>query len=361
MLFIIYLSIKLTKFYRKRKRIVELIDKIPGPPNISFAPIINHGLVVLYLDALKHKLGTFTLTYYIMSNMHIVYPEEGICRFWLGLRPTVLLYSPETVESILISTSNLNKSSEYRFFEPWIGEGLVTSKRNKWRFRRKILTPAFHFRILHDFLPIMNQEATKLIKKLNNRDLCGPNSVIDITQPIAMCTLDTICETAMGLNINCQDSQDFGYVQALHTVGETSLIRVTKPWLWFDFIFYLTDEGKRFERAKNKMHEFTTKVIVERKEEWQRQLNLGSDLQDETSNKSPRRNKSLALDEIRESSFFSQNNKRLAFLDLLLQQHLIENNMTIDDVREEVDTFMFAVSNSANDNEKHNNISNFRI
>lgn len=339
---LIYVSIRLTKFYRKRRKIAELIDKIPGPPNLSFAPFINHGIVVLYLDLLKHKLGTFTLTYHIMSNMHIAFPEEGLCRYWLGFRPVVLLYSPETVESILVSTKNLNKSIEYRFFEPWIGEGLVTSKRNKWHFRRKILTPAFHFKILNDFLPIMNQEATKLIKKLNKCDFCGPDRVIDITKPIAMCTLDTICETAMGLNINCQDNQDFGYVQALHTVGETALTRVTKPWLWPDLIFYSTDVGKRFTRAKNTMHEFTTKVIVERREEWQRQLNLDGDLLETRKNKG--RNDCLTLDEIKESSFFSLNNKRLAFLDLLLQHHLIEDNMTIDDVREEVDTFMFAVS-----------------
>lgn len=341
-LFVIYVSIKLIKFYQKRKRIIQLIDKIPGPPNISFAPIINHALIILYLDSLKHKLGTFALTYYIMSTIHIAFPKEGICRFWLGLRPNIFVYSPETVESILVSTKNLNKGSDYSFFEPWIGEGLVTSKRNKWRFRRKILTPAFHFRILHDFLPIINREATKLIKKLNNRSFCGPDSIIDITQPVAMCTLDTICETAMGLNINCQDNEDFGYVQALHTVGETSLARITRPWLWLDFIFHSTDEGKRFLRAKNTMHEFTTRVIVERKEEWQKQLKLDSDALG--TEKSFRQNDPLTLDQFRESSFFSSNNKRLAFLDLLLQQHLIENNMTIDDVREEVDTFMFAVS-----------------
>lgn len=340
----IYVSIQLIKFYKRRKRIVQLIEKIPGPPNIACAPLINHAIAVFYLDSLDHKLGTFTLTYYLMSNLHVTYPEEGICRFWMGLKPTVLLYSPETVEAVLISTINLNKTNEYRFFEPWIGEGLVTSKRNKWHFRRKILTPAFHFRILHDFLPIMNQEATKLIRKFNKLEFCGKDSSFDITHPIAMCTLDTICETAMGLNINCQDNEDFGYVQALHTVGETVLTRVTKPWLWLDSIFYSTEEGKRFVRAKNTMHEFTTRVIVERKEDWQREMDSKGKSDKRFKNDNCRLSDASTLDDIRESSFFSSNNKRLAFLDLLLYQHLIAGNMTIDDVREEVDTFMFAVS-----------------
>lgn len=339
---IIYVSIQFIKFYKRRRRIIKLIDKIPGPPNIAFAPLINHAVAIFYLDSLNHKLGTLTLTYYMMSNLHVTYPEEGICRFWLGFKPIVLLYSPETVESVLISTTNLDKNNDYQFFEPWIGEGLVTSKRNKWRFRRKILTPAFHFRILHDFLPIMNQEATRLIKKFNRHDFCGKNSSFNITNPIAMCTLDTICETAMGLNMNCQDNEDFGYVQALHTVGETALARVIKPWLWLDSIFYSTEEGKRFVRAKNTMHEFTTRVIAERKEDWQREMGLNGD---EKFNYDSRRLSDVSfLDGIRESSFFSSKNKRLAFLDLLLHQHLVTDNMTIDDVREEVDTFMFAVS-----------------
>lgn len=281
--------------------------------------------------------------------MHITYPEDGLCRVWLGMKAIVILYSPENIESVLVSTTNLNKGDEYSFFEPWIGEGLVTSKRAKWHRRRKILTPAFHFRILNDFLPIMNEEATKLIKKLNQRKFCGDNQVIDITEPIAMCTLDTICETAMGVNINCQENEDSGYVQALHNVGETALMRVTRPWLWFDTVFYMTEVGKRFVRAKDIMREFTTKVIVERKEAWEEQMksegNQSSQIKDASIDKqSKTKDSPSTLDDIRESSFFSSNNKRLAFLDLMLHQHLVANTMSIDDVREEVDTFMFAVS-----------------
>lgn len=350
---LVYASLKLAQWLQRRRRLVDCIERLPGPPNLPFSPILNHALVVIYLDSLRHKMGTFVLAYHALNNMHRLFPDTGICRFWLGLKPVVMLYSPENIESILTSTQVINKSDEYRFFEPWIGEGLVTSKRNKWRFRRKILTPAFHFKILQDFLPIINQEASKLVRKLAKPKYTTQNNHqggFDITPLITLCTLDTICETAMGVNINCQDDEQSTYVQCLLEVGEMALSRVTRPWLWSDLVFSFTETGKRFTKAKNMMHEFSTKVILERKLAWQQEMQKQSTQTQNTSlNATNKPDKAgdgpkMTFETMRESSFFSQSNKRLAFLDLMLYQHLIEKTMSLEDIREEVDTFMFAVS-----------------
>lgn len=334
----VYLMLELSQWIKRRRRLVAAIERLPGPPNISLAPIINHAAVIVYVDALKHPKGTFPLVYHAMLNTHRVFSGTGIARFWLATKPVVVLYAPETIEAVLTSTTVINKADEYRFFEPWLGEGLVTSKATKWRFRRKIITPAFHFRILSDFLPIMNQEASKFVRKLNQPRYL--NQKIDITPLVAMCTLDTICETAMGSNINCQADEHSPYVQALHQVAEQALTRVIRPWLWSDWFFYLSDAGRKFVKAKNIMHNFTTRVILERKADWQRQLSL-----DGTGNKTKiSESSTMTFEDLRASSFFASGNKRLAFLDLMLHQHLIDRTMTIEDIREEVETFMFAVS-----------------
>lgn len=351
-LFAIYFAIKFTEWMKDRQRLIEAIEKLPGPPNFPILPLINHAITIVYIDFLKHPYGTFTLAYQAMLNMNRIYPEEGLVRIWMATKPVVILYSPETIESVLLSTTVINKADEYRFFEPWIGEGLVTSKAAKWRVRRKILTPAFHFRILGDFLPIMNQEATRLIEKLNNVKYLDKDKPFDITPLIALCTLDTICETAMGLNINCQADEQSPYVRALHEVAEQALNRVIRPWLWTDTLFYLTESGKKFVKARDVMHQFTTKVILERKSEWEQQLLLdrsaskqGMSHNDESSGKqATREGSAMSLEELRSSAFFTSGNKRLAFLDLMLHQHLIEKTMSIEDIREEVETFMFAVS-----------------
>ena len=51
-----------------------------------------------------------------------------------------------------------NKGTQiYPLFEDWLGKGLVTNNGESWQQRRKFLTPAFHFQILKDFLPIINK------------------------------------------------------------------------------------------------------------------------------------------------------------------------------------------------------------
>lgn len=66
----------------------------------------------------------------------------------------------------------------------------VSSTGNKWRSRRKMLTPTFHFTILEDFLDVMNEQANILVHKLEKHVNQGAfNCFFYIT----LCALDIIC------------------------------------------------------------------------------------------------------------------------------------------------------------------------
>lgn len=88
-------------------------------------------------------------------------------------------------------------------------------------------------------------------------------------------------------------------------------------------------------RSLKLMEDFTYKVITDRKEEWIKHHNEKQKIAGTQDDEQ--------LSSVQNSDFFYGGKKRLAFLDLLLHQHLIANTLSLDDVREEVDTFMFAV------------------
>lgn len=137
------------------------------------------------------------------------------------------------VKVILTNMKLITKSSEYEFIKPWLNTGLLTSTGQKWISRRKILTPAFHFRILDDFVDIFDKQSRILVKKLKDFEGRGEFNIFPIT---ALCALDVICgkyklrnyiqqgvncdclslESAMGISLNSQSGYDSEYVKSVN-------------------------------------------------------------------------------------------------------------------------------------------------
>lgn len=94
-------------------------------------------------------------------------------------------------ELILSSAKHTRKSIIYRFLAPLMGDGLLCSKGSKWQTRRKILTPAFHFNILNNFLQVFQEEADKLVGILSEFSDSGEEVVLQSI--VTRFTLNTIC------------------------------------------------------------------------------------------------------------------------------------------------------------------------
>lgn len=57
-----------------------------------------------------------------------------------------------------------------------------------------MLTPSFHFKILEDFFPIMNENVEIFVRNLEKQMTFNSNGIIDdISVPILACALDIIC------------------------------------------------------------------------------------------------------------------------------------------------------------------------
>ncbi|XP_028600101.2 cytochrome P450 4V2-like [Podarcis muralis] len=238
---------------------------------------------------------------------------------WVGPLPFLILYHPDTVEVVLSSSKHITKSDPYKFLHPWLGTGLLTSTGSKWRSRRKMLTPTFHFTILDDFLEVMNEQANILVQKLEKHVDKEP---FDCFLYITLCALDVICETAMGKNIGAQQNKDSEYVQAVYRMTDLIHKRQRSPWFWSDLLYLMFRQGREHHRTLKILHNFTDNVIAEKARELKNQEKHGSDV---VSNGEQ-----------------SKRKVRRAFLDMLLNATDDDGNkMNYLDIREEVDTFMF--------------------
>ncbi|XP_069600464.1 cytochrome P450 4V2-like [Ranitomeya imitator] len=238
-----------------------------------------------------------------------------LIKLWLGPMPFLILYHAETIEPILSTSKHMDKSFAYKFLHPWLGLGLLTSTGDKWRSRRKMITPSFHFEILSEFLEVMNEQSKILVEKLNGRAGKGTfNCFMDVT----LCALDIICETAMGRKIQAQSNSDSDYIRAIYEMSDMIQRRQKMPWLWPDFIYNHLKTGKRHNENLKILHSFTDQTILERAQELK---NVKSNVDQDDDKKTK---------------------KRSAFLDMLLKAtDEAGNTMSHKDIREEVDTFMF--------------------
>nr|XP_022915869.1 cytochrome P450 4C1-like [Onthophagus taurus] len=298
---IVFLFYYFTIFIKWRKNIYNDIEKIPGPKTYPLIGTLYH-----FFGAQRHDI------YRILAEITAKY--KPFYRMWNARIPEIHIMKPDHVEQIMSSSVQIRKGSRYRFVKRWLGDGLLLSDGAKWHQRRKLITPTFHFKILENFMDVFSENSNILIDHLETKcDGVG----FDVYPYITHCTLDIICETAMGVSINAMTDRNSNYAKAIYRTTQLVIKRIFSA-IQQTPLYPLMESGKAFETNLKIMHDFTDKVIKER-----RKLLNENPLPTENTN----------------DVDFTMKKKRLSFLNLLLDKSY---NLSDGDIREEVDTFMFA-------------------
>ncbi|XP_028142626.1 cytochrome P450 4c3-like isoform X1 [Diabrotica virgifera virgifera] len=280
----------------------KYLGNVPGPkPNIYFG-----NLHLFFGKGIEEYLE-------IISNF---FKEYGnITKVYRGPLSTMVLVSDEAfIEYILSSNKLINKPKEYKYFENWLGTGLITSGGQKWKTRRKMITPAFHFSILENFVGVFEEVGQVFIKKLSS-NVNKPS--FDIYPLLNLLTLDIICETAMGVKINAQTDENSAYAQSVHKISYLINQKLYSVAVAISYHLYpLTINYYKEKIALKTLHKYTDQVIDKRCKD----------------------SRSVIKDKIDENGI----KKKIAFLDLLLSANSNGQYLSRKDIREEVDTFMFA-------------------
>ncbi|KAF8796534.1 Cytochrome P450 4V2 like protein [Argiope bruennichi] len=241
----------------------------------------------------------------ILRNLNKTFQKEHLFCVWILYTPFVFLVKADAVKEALSGNKMKEKSWVYKFAKPLFGYGLATSPHVTWKPRRKLLNRCFHPDILRGFLPVFNEHAQELVKVFRESE----NEFTEIFHTIALCALDTICETAFDVKLKTLENNESQYSNTVR--------RLYSFWLWPEVIAWNTPLGREAKVHLKFMREFTEKVIREKKE---RYLSLGPG---------------------------ADKGKRQALLDVLLKLHLVEHELTEEDVKHEVDTFALAGHDTA--------------
>ncbi|GLV46747.1 Cytochrome P450 4c3 [Carabus blaptoides fortunei] len=255
--------------------------------------------------------------------MMIISTYSSPSRVWLGNRLFVFISKPQDLEIILNNSKSMEKENLYKFAEAVVGKGLFTASVEKWKRHRKIIMPTFNQKILDTFMDVFVEQSNILAENLERYLNKG---YFDIFEPISLCTLDIICETAMGIQVNAQN-QDCKYVKLANIAMGIIFGRMFKMWHHFDFIFNMLPESKQLSESVKELHAFTDTVIKQKRVEVRERL------------KQEKNEDKIDNDDIKIP-------KRKAFLEMLLELSEQGTRFTDEELREEVDTLMIAGSDT---------------
>lgn len=295
LVFVVYKS---TVAVLRRRDVRRSLEPFPGPPaNWLFGHVLQFK-----------QDGT---DLYKMVKWGEQYPFAF--PIWLGpLLGSLSIHHPDYVKTILVS-SEPKDDLAYGFLKSWIGDGLLLSKGQKWFRHRRLLTPGFHYDVLKPYVKQMAECAETMLNKWES--YASTNKAFELFEHVSLMTLDSILKCAFSYNSNCQtEGGTNAYIKAVYELSNLTNLRVRTFPYHNDIIFYLSPHGFRYRKATRVAHSHTEEVIRKRKE---------------------------ALKEENELSRI-QAKRNLDFLDILLfARDEQQQGLSDEDVRAEVDTFMF--------------------
>ncbi|KAH8233828.1 hypothetical protein KR038_004622, partial [Drosophila bunnanda] len=309
-LLVICISLCLLYALDSQARLDRLTHNWPGPPSL---PLIGH------LHILAKSVGPSP--FYRVSQMVASHLTDHRGKLWIGPRLYLLDCNPKDIQALGNAQQLLQKTNDYFVFEDYLHEGVFTSNAEKWMHRRKIIMPTFNYTMIKQFVVVFEKQSRILVSRLGKYSETGEQ--VDFLKLTSRFSLDTICETALGVSVGTQSDETSSYPNSVRELLDIMDTRLKNPLYRIKFIYRQTGHFKRQQVLLKILHGFSKDIIQKRLDQIQKDAEiLNSNCTD-----------NVELDEAKTS---------LCFLDTLLQAKDPDGQRLTDkDIREEVDSIIF--------------------
>ncbi|CAK1604017.1 unnamed protein product [Parnassius mnemosyne] len=246
---------------------------------------------------------------------YLAMKNDGIMRGWLGHMLYFLVVDPLDLEMVLKTC--LEKDDLHRFIRTIIGDGGIFAPVAIWRKRRKILIPAFTPKRVESFVEVISEQSEKLVVQLKEVEGCGQ---VSVWRFLSTNTLDSVCETAMGIKINAQENH-VPFLSAMQIMLNLVTERIFHLWLQPDWLYKFFPQYSKHKKYLKVMHDFTDEVIRNKREELKKEKSYQPEV---------------------DHDFDLGKYKKQSFLDLLINLSGGEKGYSDKELREEVLTLIIA-------------------
>ncbi|XP_030427998.1 cytochrome P450 4B1-like [Gopherus evgoodei] len=292
-----YMVLKAIKLYQWRRKLNKALQSFPGPPvHWLFGNVHEFSRRGKDLDKLLEWSKKYARAFPV----------------WFGKFVVFVSLNDADYAKAVCARGDPKDNIFYRYVLPWIGKGLLTLQGPKWFQHRKLLTPGFHYGVLKPYVSLITKSTQVMLDKWEH--LITQEKSVELFGHVSLMTLDSILKCAFSHESNCQMDRENSYIKSVYEITYQINYRIWYLPYQIDFIYWLSRDGRRFQKACEMVHLQTDKVIKERKKS----------LKDERE-----------LEKI-------QKKRHLDFLDILLcAKDEKGDGLSDEDIRAEVDTFMF--------------------
>jgi cytochrome P450 len=306
----------LVPFLQQCYSFLSKMSKIPSAPGSW--PLFGH-LPMIFQIMRKESCNESQAMHYMIESFvsDEKLSKDGMFKVYFGPIPIVVVTSPEPT-GILLKSKTLPKSFIYKYLD-LAAVGLANLNGDVWKYHRKLLTPAFDYKMVQGLPDILTSNGKMLVKELDE-DVKTSGKIKNMNSLMSLYSLRVLLESALGLNdaTMCEifeSSNGHEVIDKLETVFDQMsnilIERMLMPWNFFDNIFMLTPLGKRAKKLLDYMTGLI-RMVVDRRQE------------DISSGKVATTDKNT-------------------FMDILLREHETNPNMFTDkDVDGELRTFLAA-------------------